>query len=155
MHMSVAVRKIPGMRMIHHDFVISALSAFESMLPHEICSNGNPIPMKLKVDSETIAYSLLRICRTSVRTIFAMLVQLVTPITTEIVTTFGFPRIACSKMTSSKLGTLSRISVRRISSVSSHCGAIPLIPPNTTAIAVEMTVDSNPIKREIRPPTRS
>ena len=55
MHMSVAVRKRPGMRMIHHDFVISALSAFESMLPHEICSNGNPIPMKLKVDSETIA----------------------------------------------------------------------------------------------------
>lgn len=52
MHMSVAVRKRPGMRMIHHDFVISALSAFESMLPHEICSNGNPIPMKLKVDSQ-------------------------------------------------------------------------------------------------------
>ena len=43
------------MRMIHHDFVISALSAFESMLPHEICSNGNPIPMKLKVDSAMIA----------------------------------------------------------------------------------------------------
>ena len=55
MHMSVAVRKRPGMRMIHHDFVISALSAFESMLPHEICSNGNPIPMKLKVDSAMIA----------------------------------------------------------------------------------------------------
>ena len=55
MHMSVTVRKRPGMRMIHHDFVISALSAFESMLPHEICSSGRPIPMKLKVDSETIA----------------------------------------------------------------------------------------------------
>ena len=55
MHMSVAVRKRPGMRMIHHDFVISALSAFESMLPYEICSNGNPIPMKLKVDSAMIA----------------------------------------------------------------------------------------------------
>ena len=55
MHMSVAVRKRPGMRMIHHDFVISALSAIESMLPHEICSSGRPIPMKLKVDSETIA----------------------------------------------------------------------------------------------------
>ena len=55
MHMSVAVRKRPGMRMIHHDFVISALSAFESMLPHEICSNGSPIPMKLKVDSAMIA----------------------------------------------------------------------------------------------------
>ena len=52
---SVAVRKRPGMRMIHHDFVISALSAFESMLPHEICSNGRPIPMKLKVDSAIIA----------------------------------------------------------------------------------------------------
>ena len=55
MHMSVAVRKRPGMRMIHHDFVISALSAFESMLPHEICSIGRPIPMKLKVDSAMIA----------------------------------------------------------------------------------------------------
>ena len=55
MHMSMAVSKRPGMRMIHHDFVISALSAFESMLPHEICSSGRPIPMKLKVDSETIA----------------------------------------------------------------------------------------------------
>ena len=55
MHMSVAVRKSPGMRMIHHDFVISALSAFESMLPHEICSNGRPIPMKPKVDSAMIA----------------------------------------------------------------------------------------------------
>ena len=41
MHMSVTVRKRPGMRMIHHDFVISALSAFESMLPHEICSSGS------------------------------------------------------------------------------------------------------------------
>ena len=55
MHMSVAVRKRPGMRMIHHDFVISALSAIESMLPHEICSSGRPIPMKLKVDSAMIA----------------------------------------------------------------------------------------------------
>ena len=55
MHMSVAVRKRPGMRMIHHDFVISALSAFESMLPHEICSNGRPIPIKLSVDSAIIA----------------------------------------------------------------------------------------------------
>ena len=55
MHMSMAVRKRPGMRMIHHDFVISALSAFESMLPHEICSSGRPIPMKLKVDSAMIA----------------------------------------------------------------------------------------------------
>ena len=55
MHMSVTVRKSPGMRMIHHDFVISALSAFESMLPHEICSSGRPIPMKLKVDSAMIA----------------------------------------------------------------------------------------------------
>ena len=51
----LAVRKSPGMRMIHHDFVISALSAFESMLPHEICSNGRPIPMKPKVDSAMIA----------------------------------------------------------------------------------------------------
>lgn len=33
MHMSVTVRKSPGMRMIHHDFVISALSALKACFP--------------------------------------------------------------------------------------------------------------------------
>ena len=101
---------------------------------------------------DAITYSLLRIWRTSVRTTFAMLVQLVTPITTEIVTTFGVPRIACSKITSSRFGMLRRISVSRMSSVSSHCGAMPLIPPNTTAITVEINVENSPINSEIRPP---
>ena len=41
--------------MIHHEPVSSAFSDKESMLPQEMISRGRPMPMKLKVDSETIA----------------------------------------------------------------------------------------------------
>ena len=41
--------------MIHHAFVISAFSESDSMLPQEITSSGRPIPIKLSVDSATIA----------------------------------------------------------------------------------------------------
>ena len=51
----VVIRKIPGMRMIHQELVRRAFSARESMLPQEMISSGRPIPMKLKVDSDTIA----------------------------------------------------------------------------------------------------
>ena len=44
-----------GIRMIHHAFVISAFSESDSMLPQEITSSGRPIPIKLSVDSATIA----------------------------------------------------------------------------------------------------
>lgn len=189
MHMSVTVRKSPGMRMIHHDFVISALSAFESMLPHEICSSGRPIPMKLKVDSAMIAllifmttinmideakfgvrcfhktcrklppihlaamtYPLFRICFTSVRTTLAILGQLVIPIINEILKMLAFPKIACNKMTSSRFGMLKKISVKRMSSESTHSGAHPLTEPKTIASTVERNVASTPIKSEIRPP---
>ena len=52
---SVTTRKMPGIRIIHHEFVKSAFSERESMLPHEITWSGRPIPMKLSVDSATIA----------------------------------------------------------------------------------------------------
>lgn len=99
--------------MIHQAFVINALSDNDNRLPQEITSRGSPMPIKLNVDSVTIAerifittinmiaeiklgprcltrickndppihfeatmYSLLRSCRTSVRTTFAILHQL-------------------------------------------------------------------------------
>ena len=177
------------MRMIHHDFVISALSAFESMRPREICSNGNPIPMKLKVDSAMIAllifmttinmideaklgvrcfhktcqklppihlaamtYPLFRICFTSVRTTLAIPGQLVIPIINEILKMLAFPKTACNKITSSRFGILKKISVKRISSESTHSGAHPLTEPKTIASTVEISVASTPINSDIRPP---
>ena len=44
------------MRMIHQEFVISAFSESDSILPQDITSTGSPIPIKLKVDSETMAF---------------------------------------------------------------------------------------------------
>ena len=55
---SVTIRKTPGIRMIHHAFVISAFSESDSILPQEITSSGRPIPIKLSVDSATIALRL-------------------------------------------------------------------------------------------------
>ena len=52
---TVAIRKSPGIRMIHQDPVISALSDRDSILPQVITSIGRPIPIKLKVASEIIA----------------------------------------------------------------------------------------------------
>ena len=79
-------------------------------------------------------YSLFRICRTSVRTTFAILVQLVTPITND------------------RVGILKNISVNLMISSSSQAGATPLKAPTTTAIKVEMTVANPPIRSEILPP---
>lgn len=101
---------------------------------------------------EARMYSLFRICRTSVRTIFAMLVQLVMPITRERLRTLAFPRMACVRISIKRLGTLSSISVSRMKSASSHAGAMPLADPRITAIAVEIKVETKPINREIRPP---
>ena len=50
-----AIRNNPGIRMIHQARVIRALSDSESRLPQEITSRGSPIPIKLSVDSATIA----------------------------------------------------------------------------------------------------
>ena len=55
MLMSVATRKAPGIRMIHQDPLSSAFSESESILPQETVSRGSPIPIKLKVDSATMA----------------------------------------------------------------------------------------------------
>lgn len=41
--------------MIHQEFVISAFSDRDSMLPQETISRGSPIPIKLSVDSDMIA----------------------------------------------------------------------------------------------------
>ena len=78
---------------------------------------------------EATTYSLFRICRTSVRITLAMLAQLVTPMTMDSVHTLASPRIACKNSTRSKPGTLRKISVKRIISVSSHTGAMPLTEP--------------------------
>ena len=50
----------------------------------------NPAPMQRAATT----YSLLRSCNTSVRTTFAMLVQLVTPMTKAMLTALALPRIA-------------------------------------------------------------
>lgn len=121
---TVAIKNSPGIKMIHQEPVINALSDKDNMLPQVIISIGRPIPIKLRVASEIMAvltfittiniidekkfgircfhimrknpapihlaamiYSLFRICRTSVRITFAILVQLVTPITIERLTT--------------------------------------------------------------------
>ncbi len=97
-------------------------------------------------------YSLPRSWRTSERTTFAMLVQLVTPMTSDRLSTFGLPRIACKNTTTSRFGTLIRISVRRIIRSSSHAGAQPLAAPNTTAMTVEIAVAIRPMNSEMRPP---
>ena len=55
MHNSVTTRKTPGIKIIHQAPVSSAFSDSDSILPHEITSSGSPIPMKLNVDSSTIA----------------------------------------------------------------------------------------------------
>ena len=43
------------MSIIHQDPVSSAFSASDSMLPQDTVSRGSPMPMKLSVDSATIA----------------------------------------------------------------------------------------------------
>jgi len=58
-HISVTTRNTPGTRIIHHAPVRSAFSESESMLPQEIISSGKPIPIKLRVDSDTIALLML------------------------------------------------------------------------------------------------
>ena len=63
MHNSVTTRKTPGSRIIHQAPVSGAFSDSDSILPHEITSSGSPIPMKLNVDSSTIA---LRIFMTTI-----------------------------------------------------------------------------------------
>ena len=89
---------------------------------------------------------------TSVLTTFAILVQLVTPITNDRLSTFAFPRIACRKITKSRLGMLSKISVILISNISSHSGARPLTVPKIIAIPVDIIVATNPINNDCRPP---
>lgn len=121
---TVAIKNSPGIKMIHQEPVINALSDRDNILPQVIISIGRPIPIKLRVASEIMAvltfittiniidekkfgircfhimrknpapihlaamiYSLFRICQTSVRITFAILVQLVTPITIERLTT--------------------------------------------------------------------
>ena len=108
----------------------------------------NPAPIHFAA----MMYSLFRICRTSVRTTFAILVQLVTPITNDRLRMFAFPRIACSKMIRSSVGILKKTSVNRMIISSSHAGATPLKAPTTTAIKVEITVAKQPIRIEILPP---
>lgn len=54
-HMRVRTRKKPGIRMIHQELVNRAFSDKESILPQEIISRGRPRPIKLRVDSATMA----------------------------------------------------------------------------------------------------
>ena len=84
-----------------------------------------------------------------------MLVQLVIPITAEIVITLDFPAAARRKMTRRRFGTDKKISVSRIRSASTHAGAHPLTAPKRTAITVEISVESRPIASDILPPYQS
>ena len=65
---------------------------------------------------------------------------------------FAVARMACSSTTSSRFGTLSRISVSRIRRRSSQSGAQPLTVPNRMAMAVDSSVDRTPMVSEMRPP---
>ena len=66
--------------------------------------------------------------------------------------TLAFPSTAWSSTITSRLGTLSRISVRRMSSPSSHAGAQPLTAPKRMAMAVDSRAAARPMNRESRPP---
>lgn len=107
-----------------------------------------PPPMHLAA----ITYSLLRSWRTCMRTTFAMLNQLVSPMTIDRLHRSASPHIACINIINSKLGILISISVRRIKNASSHCGARPLTVPNSMAAAADMAAAANPINNEILPP---
>lgn len=152
--------------MIHQAFVINALSDNDNRLPQEITSSGSPMPIKLNVDSVTMAerifittinmiaeikfgprcrmriwkndppihfeatmYSLLRSCRTSVRTTFAILHQLVIPMTKAIDKVVGSPKTAWIKITSRMDGIVKTISAPRIMIVSTMSEANPLTDP--------------------------
>ncbi len=78
---------------------------------------------------DAMTYSLFLSCRTSLLTIFAILIQLVIPVAKEILSTLASPSAACSMTTDKSPGTLSSISARRIISASSHAGAQPLAAP--------------------------
>ena len=52
---SVATRKAPGMRIVHQEPVSRAFSESESMLPQVTTSTGRPMPIKLSVDSASMA----------------------------------------------------------------------------------------------------
>ena len=78
---------------------------------------------------DAMIYSLFLSCLTSVRTSFAILHQLVTPITIDIDIIFDAPRIACRKIIIKSDGMLRIISVIRIIIVSIKSEAIPLIEP--------------------------
>ena len=90
---------------------------------HKMCQKLPPMHFA------AITYSLLRSCRTSVRIIFAIPNQLVSPMTMDIKPIVAFPIMACRKIISSRFGMLKIISVKRISNVSTFSPAIPLIAP--------------------------
>ena len=52
----------------------------------------------------------------------------------------------------SRLGTLSNSSVRRMRRESSQAGAQPLSAPKTMAMAAEIMADAAPMNRDSRPP---
>ena len=96
---------------------------FGSKCTRKICQKLPPIHFA------AIRYSLSRSCRTSVRTIFAIFIQLVSPITMVIATTEFFPASAWRKIINRIEGILNKISVKRIINSSIHSGAIPLKDP--------------------------
>ena len=55
-HIRVIVRKAPGMRTIHQHPENRLFPARDSILPQEIMSRGSHVPIKLSVDSATMAF---------------------------------------------------------------------------------------------------
>ena len=97
-------------------------------------------------------YSLLRICRTSLRTILAMPNQPVTPMTKDRVNTFLLGNSAERISTSKIDGMLPPASTRRIITASARSGRTPLTQPYTVPITAMMAAPRSPIVRDVRPP---
>lgn len=97
-------------------------------------------------------YSLPRSTRTSVRTTFAMLIQLVRPMTTDKLHTLACPKMACNKTIRSRFGILMKISFTRVRNPPSFSSAQPLRLPKKTAMSVERSVEQTPMIRESFPP---
>ena len=97
-------------------------------------------------------YSLPRSTRTSVRTTFAMLIQLVRPMTIDKLHTLACPKMACKRTIKSRFGMLMKISFTRVRRPPSRSPAQPLRLPKKTAMNVERSVEQTPMIRESLPP---
>ena len=99
-------------------------------------------------------YSLPRSTRTSVRTTFAMLIQLVRPMTIDKLHTLACPKMACKRTIKSRFGMLMKISFTRVRKLPSFSPAQPLRLPKKTAMAVDRSVAQMPMNSYSLPPVQ-